>query len=40
LKNADQLLDMVSAGREQRENKSAKNERFYPEVGENIAAFF
>ncbi|OCK97720.1 ribonuclease R [Cenococcum geophilum 1.58] len=31
LKNADQLLDMVSAGREQRENKSAKNERFYPE---------
>lgn len=31
LKNSDQLLDMVSAGREQRENKSAKNERFYPE---------
>lgn len=31
LKNADQLLDMVSVGREQRENKSAKNERFYPE---------
>ena len=40
LKNADQLLDMVSAGREQRENKSAKNELFYPEVSESIAAFF
>lgn len=33
LENANQLLDMISEGREQRDNRGGKVELLYPEVG-------